>query len=61
MCTYEEVFFFSSNVNGYSITQTWGSLGSQTGREQAIKCNFLWKDLDVLAKKYEIWFCARGK
>ena len=51
-------FFFTSK--GHSITQTWGGLGRQTGIEQSIKCNSLWKDLAVLAKKSEIWLRVRG-
>lgn len=52
--------FFSFDVKGHSITQTWGSLGNQTGIEQPIKCNSLWKDLAALVKKFKIWLCARG-
>ena len=53
-------FFFFLTSNGHSITRAWSGLGNQTRIEQPIKCNFLWKDRAVLAKKSENWLCARG-
>ena len=53
------VFFFLTS-NGHFITQTWGGLGNQTGIEQPMKSNSLWKVLAVLAKKSDIWLRARG-
>ena len=47
-------------MNDYSITQTWSSLDNQTRIEQPIKQSSIWKNFAILAKKSEIWFCARG-
>ena len=52
--------FFFLTSKGHYITQVRGDLGNQTGIQQPIKSNSLWKDLAVLAKKSEIWLCALG-
>ena len=51
-----EFSFFFFLRRKISITQTWGSMGNQTGIEQPTKWSSLWKDLGVLAKESEIWF-----
>ena len=48
-------------ANGYSITQDWGGLGSQTGIEQPIKHRDLWKERTFLANESAISFCVLGK
>ena len=54
-------FFFFLEANGYSITQTRGGLGSQTGIEQPIKYRDLWKERAFLANESAISFCVLGK
>ena len=48
-------------VNGYSITQTWGGLGSQIEIEQPIKHKDLWNEHAFLAKESAISLCVLGK
>jgi len=48
------LFLFFLTSKGHFITQARGGLGNQTGIEQPIKYNSLWKDLAVFAKKSEI-------